>query len=278
MLIDNQSQQDTIALRGNRTVKKSSKITNTHLLALLDTSRFKDQEMERLLNEMDKYNGKRDRYWDSTVYKNLVITLDEKIELLSKYYNTPDLKAKVQQIPADQYLLGDSLDAWGAHMKLIAQSDDFKNTEARILKKHGISKEIDGFTNRKQWQKYKDEWEQTKKIKYKNEGDVLQKFVTQMHSKEIADRYVPREKSDSIHSVFDTPEITLLKGEINALKAQVRAYNNSSEVRKIDAAKQRLLDTLIVHIKTPEFQQRLQAWIKTHPDQPDFTKWFDVKP
>lgn len=273
-LSDNQLQQDIVALKGNRTVNKSKKKINALLLALSDTSRFRDKEMERILDEMDKYSAKRDKYWDSSVYKALNTNLAAKIELLYKHYNHPDLKAKVQQIPADQYLLADSIDAWGAHMKLIAQSNDFKNTEARILKKYGISKGIDGYTRSKQWRKYKDEWEQTKKEKYKNEIDALDKIINQMHSKEITERDISHAKSDSIHSAFDTPEIKLLKGEIKVLQAQVRAYNNSSELRQIDEAYQRLYDTLNVHIKTPEFQQRLQAWIKTHPDQPDFTKWF----
>ncbi len=272
------SQQDTVALRGNRNVKKGKRKINAPLLALSDTSRFRDKEMERILDEMDKYSAKRDKYWDSSVYKDLTTNLAQKIDLLSKYYNDPERRAKVQQIPADQYLLTDSLEAWGVHMDVIAQGKEFKDTEAQILKKYGISKGIDGYTNRKQWQKYKDEWEQTKKTKYKNEGDAMQKILNQMHSKEITERNVSREKSDSIHSVFDTPEITLLKGEIKSLKALDHSYVNSSEVRQIDRAYQRLLDTLIVHIKTPEFQKRLQAWIKTHPDQPDFTKWFNIKP
>ncbi|WP_342646305.1 M56 family metallopeptidase [Mucilaginibacter sp. CSA2-8R] len=272
-LSDHQPQQDIVVLHENRIVRTSKKKISAHLLISSDTSRFRDKEMERILDEMDKYSAKRDKYWDSSVYRDLNTNLAEKIELLYKHYNHPQLKEKVQQIPADQYLLADSIDAWAAHMKLIAQSDDFKNTEASILKKYGISKGIDGYTKSQQWRKYKDEWEQTKKTKYKNEIDALDKIINQMHSKEITERDISRAKSDSIHAVFDTPEITLLKGEIKALQSQVRAYNNSSELKQIDEAYRRLHDTLNVYIKTPEFQQRIQAWIKTHPDQPDFTKW-----
>jgi bla regulator protein BlaR1 len=242
-----------------------------------DTSRFQDTLLERLANRLEDLDEQRQAVLDRPEYKTLVFTLAEKNKIIAAYYSRPEIEQKIKQLPTDHYQLSDSLDAasnvmWATYLK-----DNFRDQEKELLRKHGIYKGYDNYTNHKNWEHYKAEWENYKKAKLKNESAELDKVSaklrTYIDSKEFEKKNITRAQSDSLHAIYDTPEILQTKKEIAQLKAQIKALENGTERQTFSKEIFKLSDSINTRLKSSELKQRLYTFMKTHPNQIDITKW-----
>ncbi|HEY9196167.1 MAG TPA: M56 family metallopeptidase [Mucilaginibacter sp.] len=241
----------------------------------LYSSNFKDEQLDKLTAEVEKYASQVGKYYQSEDFLKQEKLLQEKAQAMQDYYNRPELKRMQEQ---QEKMAEDFQKSWGQTGESIKMSEEmgklgdkigayysspeFKKMNEELRKKYGIKGEYNDDQKDENYRKYQDELktkispeiqEQTEQLK--KMGEEMRGHFNSPEFKKKRDEL--RMMSDSMRKAFNNPAMREQREVMRKLGEQMRRGSNSPEMKQAQARLQEASKRLKEYTSSPEFKKRL---------------------